>query len=167
MIDETLIGNPTTVVGTTRRVAGDVIVNFQDPPASQVGTIAINARTLRTDTEFRDQSIRGQILQSSQDEFEFINFVPTELIALPQAPVEVGGMVNFQIVGDLTIRGVTRSVTFDTTVTVESKDRIVGFASTVVLYEDFGLTIQAPTNVTDIGDEVTLEIDFVALRVEE
>ncbi len=167
LIDETLAGNPTTVVGTTRRVAGDVIVNFQDPPASQVGTIAINARTLRTDTEFRDQSIRGQILQSAQDEFEFINFVPTELIALSQTPVGVGGMIDFQIVGDLTIRDVTRSVTFDASVTVESEARIFGFASTVVLYEDFGLTINAPPNVADIGDEVILEIDFVALRVEE
>lgn len=167
LIDETLIGNPTTVVGTTNRIAGDVIVNFADPPASQIGTISVNARTLKTDNEFRDQSIRGQILQSSRDEFEFIDFVPTELVTLTTEPVGVGETIDFQIIGDITIKGVTNQATFETQVTVAAEDRIEGFATATVLYEDFEINIQAPPNVTDIGDEVTLEFDFVALLVEE
>lgn len=165
LIDEVLAGNPTTVTATTRRVAGDVIVNFAAPSASQVGTIAINARTFRTDNEFRDNSIRGQILETNTH--EFINFVPIQLNGLPTEPVGVGSMVEFEIVGDLTIKDVTRSVTFNATVTVVSEDRIEGLARTQVLYKDYGITIRTPPLVSDVSDEVILEIEFVALKVDE
>lgn len=166
-INEILLGNSTEVVGTTRQVGGDFIVKFSDPPASQLGEIAINARTLRTDNEYRDQSIRGQILQTGQPDNEFIRFVPVELQLMPTDPVGVGQTIDFDIVGDLTIKGVTNQVTFEASVTIESEDRISGTASTTVLYQDYGINIEAPPNVSGIEDTVTLEIDFVALRVEE
>ncbi len=165
-IDEILVGNPTTVVGTTRQVAGDVIINYTDPAASQMGPIAINARTLKTDNEFRDQAIRGQILKSSQADFEFIEFIPTELTGLPTAPASVGDTFEFQIVGDLTVAGVTREVTFDATVTLTAEDRIEGLATTEILYPDFGISINAPPNVSGISDNIILEIDFIADQVE-
>jgi len=166
-INEVLLGNPTEVIGTTKQVGGDFIINFADPPASQLGEIAINARTLKTDNEFRDQSIRGQILQTGLPENEFIRFVPTELTSMTITPVGVGEIATFDIVGNLTIKGATNLVTFSASVTVESEDRVSGFASTTVLYTDYGINIEAPPNVTDIEDTVILEIDFVADRVEE
>lgn len=166
-INEILLGNPTEVIGTTKQVAGDFIVNFADPPASQLGEIAINARTLKTDNEFRDQSIRGQILQTGVAENEFIRFTPTELTSMTTNPVGVGETVTFDIVGNLTIKGTTNLVTFNATVTIDSEDRISGTASTTVLYADYGINIEAPPNVSGIEDTVILEIDFVALRVDE
>lgn len=164
-INEILMGNPTEVIGVTSSVAGDFIVNFSDPPASQLGEIAINARTLKTDTEFRDQSIRGQILQTSTH--EFIRFVPTEFLALTGDPVSVGDTIAFDIVGDLTIKGTTNTVTFNASVTIDSEDTISGFASTEVLYADYGINIQAPPSVSGIEDNVILEIEFVANQVDE
>lgn len=166
-INEVLLGNPTEVIGITKQVAGDFIVNFADPPASQLGEVAINARTLKTDNEFRDQSIRGQILQTGQSENEFIRFATTEFLSLIGEPVGVGETIAFDVLGDLTIKGITNPVTFNVTVTVESEDRISGTASTSVLYPDFGINIEAPPNVGGIEDNVILEIDFVALAVEE
>jgi Uncharacterized conserved protein len=164
-IDETLLGNRITVVGATARVAGDIIVDFASPAQSQVGVIAVNARTFRTDQEFRDQAVRGQILQTSRPENEFITFEPTSYSGLPAGPAAVGDTLDFQITGNLTVRGVTRQVTFDVSVTVEAEERIRGTATTTILYRDFGIGINAPPTVSDIADEVTLEIDFVALRV--
>lgn len=166
-INEVLIGNPTEVIGITKQVGGDVIVNFADPPASQLGEIAINARTFKTDTEFRDQSIRGQILQTSQAENEFIRFAPTELLSMATDPVSVGETVVFDVVGDLTIKGVTNTVTFNVSVTIESEDRISGTASTQILYPDYDISIQAPAQVSNIEEDVILELDFVALKVDE
>ncbi len=166
-IDEILVGNPFTVVAATNRVAGDIIVHFSDPPASQVGQIAVNARTLKTDNEYRDQSIRGQILQSSRNVYEFINFTPVELLGLPTQPVSMGDTVEFQLVGDLTVKDTTQRLTFAARVTIVSEDRIEGFASTIVKYQDFNLTINAPPTVGGISNDVTLEIDLVALRVQE
>jgi len=167
LIDEILLGEEIVVVGITDDVAGDVIVNFADPAASQLGQISVSARTLKTDQEFRDQSIRGQILESSKDEFEFIDFVPTSLLSLASEPVSMGETVSFEIVGDLTIKGATLEETFQVDVTVVDEDRIEGFATTTVLYADYGITIQQPPSVAGIGEVVTLEIDFVALRVDE
>ncbi len=164
-INEILIGNPTEVIGASNQVAGDFIVNFSDPAASQLGEIVINARTLKTDNEFRDQSLRGQILQTGSN--EFIRFVPTELSAMPTEPVAVGDTVTFDIIGDLTIKGTTNSVTFNTSVTIESEERMSGFASVTVAYGDFGINIQTPPSVSGVDETVILEIDFVALVVEE
>jgi polyisoprenoid-binding protein YceI len=165
-IEEILLGAPTTVIGTTRRVAGDVIVNFANPSQSQVGEIAINVRTLRTDQDFRDQAIRGQILQTTQPGNEFTIFAPTRLIGLPDTPVSIGDTVEFQIEGDLTIKGVTRSVIFDTSVTLAAPDRIEGIARTEIAYADYGITINLPPQVGGVADDLILEIDFVALLVE-
>lgn len=164
LIDEILAGSPNTVIAATRRVAGDVIIDFANPPGSQVGEIAINARTFRTDQEFRDDSIRGHILET--DTHEFIRFVPTAINGLPEAPVSLGDTVAFQIVGDLTVRTVTRSVTFEASITIEDADRISGLARAEALYTDFDITINTPPLVSDVAESLIMEIEFVALRVE-
>lgn len=166
ILDEEILGNPNTVVGTTNRVAGDIIIDFANPASSQLGTIAVNARTLRTDDDFRDQSIRGQILESSQDEFEFITFDPTELVGLPTEPVGVGDEVSFDIVGDLTIRTVTQEVTFAATVTITSEEQISGLASTTVTRTQYELVVETPPNIGNVEEQVTIELEFVANLVE-
>jgi polyisoprenoid-binding protein YceI len=165
-IDETLNGNRITVVGATNQVAGDIVVDFSDPGSSQVGTIRINARTLETDNRFRNDALRARILRSAEDEFEFAEFTPTDLTGLP-ASVEVGDTFEFEIIGDLTVRGTTNSLTFTTTVTVTSAERLDGTATATILYSDFGLVIPDVPSVSDVADEVILEIDFAALLVAE
>lgn len=165
LIDETLSGSEIIVVGATSDVEGDIIVNFSNPMQSQVGEIAVNARTLRTDNEFRDQSLRGLILNTQQ--YEFIRFAPTEFASLTSDPVSVGDTLEFQITGDVTVRDVTRSVPFTVSVTVVSEDRIEGIASSAEIpYADFNLSVRPPPNVSFLGDTVTLELEFVAERVE-
>lgn len=164
-IDEVLRGQPITVVGRTNQVAGDIIVDFASPQLTQVGTVRVNVRTLTTPEEFRNQALRGRILQSAQAQYEFSEFVPAAVSGLP-ATVAVGDTFTFQITGDLTVRDVTNTVTFDATVTVVSEDRIEGLAQVTVLYRDFNLRIPDVSFVTGISDEVLLEIQFVAARVE-
>lgn len=166
-INEILAGNAFEVVGRTKQVAGDVIINYQDPSLSTIGTIAINARTLRTDRNERNDSIRSLILESSKDEYEFIFFEPTELIDAPTESVDVGETVEFQIKGNLTIKDVTREVTFDATITADALDQITGFARTQILYTDFGLSVNPPPLVAGVEEEVILEIEFVAMQVQE
>lgn len=164
-IDEVLRGQPITVVGRTNQVAGDIIVDFASPQLTQVGTVRVNVRTLTTPEEFRNQALRARILQSAQTQYEFSEFVPAAVSGLP-ATVAVGDTFSFQITGDLTVRGVTNTVTFDAAVTVVSEDRIEGLAQVTVLYRDFNLRIPDVSFVTGISDEVLLEIQFVAARVE-
>src|SRR5690606_34155070 len=125
-----------------------------------------NARTLETDDENRTRALRNQILQSRMDDFEYATFVPTSLSGLPEEPVAVGDAVTFQLTGDLTVRNITNSVTFDVTVTLDSNERLQGSASTSTTRAAYELTIPNAPGVANVTDEVTLEIDFVADLVE-
>jgi polyisoprenoid-binding protein YceI len=164
-IEEDFRGERITVVGTTSEVAGDILVDQANPSNSQIGTIRINVRTLRTDQEMRNRAIRSEILESAKDEFEFSEFVPTSISGMPES-VEVGTPFTFTIVGDLTVKDVTKEVTFETTVTPVSEDRLEGLATTTIMYADYVSLPPLPGFVANVGDEVVLELEFVATRVE-
>lgn len=154
---------PGTVVGITDQVAGQVLVNFQTPRESQVGTIRINVRTLETDISDRDDALRGVVLESARPEFEFAEFVPTGIDVAPGA-IRVGNPVRIEVHGDLTVHGMTRSLTFFGAVTFVSPDELHGFLVWAGPWSEFGLFAE-PLLRHFVSDELILEIDFVARRV--
>lgn len=160
LIDEVLNGAPKTVVGVTNQVAGEIAVYPDDPTRSRIGAIRVNARALATDNSFRNRAIKNRILNT--DAYEFVTFTPTELVGLP-ASAGIGESYAFQVVGDLTVRDVTRPVTFDATITPTSETRLEGSATTTILYPDFSLSIPKVPSVASVEDEVILEIEFVAV----
>jgi polyisoprenoid-binding protein YceI len=160
IIDEVLRGSPVTVVGVTDQVAGQIAIDPANPAATQLGEVRINARTLATDNDFRNRAIRNQILDTNT--YEFVTFQPTELVGLPDT-VTVGQPFSFQVVGDLTVKDVTKSVTFDVTVTPVNETRIEGLATTTFPYRDFGVSIPEVPSVDLVADDVTLELAFVAV----
>ena len=163
VIDEVLRGAPKTVVGTTDQVAGQLALDPVDLSSAQVGTIQVNARTLVTDSDFRNRAVKNRILLT--DNYEFVTFTPTEVIGLPETGA-VGETYTFQIAGDLTITDVTRPVTFDAVATATSEAQIEGTATTAFPYTDFELFIPDAPAVDTVDDEVRLELDFVAEAVQ-
>lgn len=162
-LTEELRGQPTTVVGKTTEVAGEILVDMGTPANSKVGVIRINARTLETDSDFRNRAIRGEILESSKSEYEFIDFTPTSISGLP-ASLSVGQEATFQVTGDLKIRDITQSVTFDVTATLASEDRLEGTAKVGVTRGQYDLVIPNAPGVANVSEDVTLQIDFVATK---
>ena len=162
IINEVLNGAPKTVVGTTSQVAGQLAVDPANPTAARVGTIQVNARDLTTDNEFRNRAIKNRILET--DAYELVTFVPTAINGLPEQ-VTLGEEMTFQIVGDLTIRNVTRPVTFDVTLVPVNDTRLEGKATTTLAYADFEIVIPAARAVSAVEDTVTLQLDFVATPV--
>jgi polyisoprenoid-binding protein YceI len=161
IIGEILNGAPKTVIGVTNQVAGQIQIDADDLAATRLGTVQVNARTLTTDNESRNRAIKNRILFT--DQFEFISFTPTELAGLPQS-VSAGEAFRFQITGDLTVRDVTRPVTFEAEVTPISATELRGSAFTTILYKDYGIQIPSVPSVAGVDEEVRLEIDFVARR---
>ncbi len=64
--------------------------------------------------------------------------------------------------GDLTIKGTTRSVTFDVDASWPQQDRIEGTATATVDRTAFGIFIPNAPGVAGVSEEVTLTLDFVA-----
>jgi polyisoprenoid-binding protein YceI len=160
IIDEVLNDAPKTVIGATDQVAGELAIDPEDPTQTRVGIIQVNARDLTTDNDFRNRAVKNQILQT--DQYEFITFTPTEIVGLPESSA-VGEPYTFQMVGDLTIRDVTKQVTFEVTATASTEERIEGTATTTLAYADYGITIPQVRQVAGVSDQVRLELDFVAL----
>lgn len=158
-LDEDLRGVRTTVVGTTDQAAGQIGLNLNDLSSAEVGVIQINARTLETDNRFRNRAIQNRILETGA--YEFITFTPTAVNGLPDS-AEVGEQISFTVQGDLTIRDVTQTVTFDVVATAVSPDQINGAASTTISREAYDLQIPEVPDVANVEDEVELYIDFVA-----
>ena len=161
-VDETVPAG--TAIGTTNQVVGDFIIDFANPSNSQLGTIRINLRTLRTDDPNRDNSIRCCVLLTAQDAYEFTEFVPTSINGLPPQ-ASFGETVVFQVTGDLALRGLTGSVTFDISLTLESDQVIRGSAQTTVNRSDFGILDDEMLAYHGVAQQVTLEFDFVARAV--
>jgi polyisoprenoid-binding protein YceI len=159
IVDEILRGSPNRVVGTTNQIAGQISVNPEQPSDAQVGTILINARTLVTDDNQRNNAIRRFILQT--DEHEFISFTPTAVHGLPNN-ASLGQSYAVQLVGDLTIRDTTAPAVFDATVTPVSANRLEGQAATTIRYADWGITIIQVPFVAGVAENVRLELDLVA-----
>lgn len=160
-INEVLRGAPTTVVGVSKNIGGQIALDLGNPAAAQVGTILINARDFATDNEFRNRAIANEILRTN--EHEFITFEPTAISGLPETAA-IGETYALQITGNLTIAGQTREVTFDAEVTPLSASELQGSAALDILYADFGLTIPFARSVESVEDNVLLELDFIAVQ---
>lgn len=158
-INEVLLGTAQTVVGATQDIRGEILVNPTSPADSSIGVIEINADALITDNERRNQAIRRFILQTA--DYPTIAFTPTTLADMPES-VSVGDRFSFQVSGDLRIREIVQSVTFDVTIEVLSATELSGSAQTVITRSAFELTIPSVPSVTDVSEEVGLELDFVA-----
>ncbi|NDJ53011.1 MAG: YceI family protein [Chloroflexi bacterium] len=158
-IDEVLRGEDVTVVGITNEVSGEITVDFENPSTSSLGPITINADTLMTDADGRNRALRQFILQTGQ--FPEIVFAPTSFDGLPEA-IEFGTEYPISITGDLTIKDVTQTVTFEGTVTPVNESQIEGLAATTILYADYGITIPSVPFVASVEDDVILEFAFVA-----
>lgn len=165
-LQEDLRGVRTEVIGTTSEVAGDIVLDAGNPAASQLGTIRINARTLATDSEFRNRALRSQILKSANDQYEFIEFVPTAINGLP-ATIEVGQTYAFEVVGNLTLVGQTQPVTFTAQAVLASPTSLTGTATTTVTYANWGLSIPNAPGVANVTPDVTLSINFTANQVQQ
>lgn len=158
-MDETLRGLPTTVVGQSRTIAGQIAVNFDNPAASQIGPILINARTLLTENEFRNNAIQNFILET--ETFELITFTPRQISGLPDA-LAPNQPVEMEILGDLTIRDVTQPVTFAAVVTPNGRTQLTGSATATVRRTDFALEIPDAPGVANVGEDILLTIKFAA-----
>ena len=159
-IDEELLGQPKRVEGINGQVAGEVTVNLGDYAQIDFSPITVAANAFITDNDRRNGAINRFVLQTGQ--YSTITFTPTGVENLP-AEIAVGQPFSFQLVGDLTIREITTSVTLEMTVTPVSESELQGSGSVTVLRESYDLSIPSVPSVANVSEDVLLEIDFVAV----
>jgi polyisoprenoid-binding protein YceI len=69
------------------------------------------------------------------------------------------GEVTFQIVGDMTLHGVTRPLTWDASAQFEG-DSVSGQARTSFTFDEFDMDVPSVSVVLSVENDIRLEIDF-------
>ncbi|HEU4989307.1 MAG: YceI family protein [Gemmatimonadota bacterium] len=150
-----------TVKGHFGDVTGTVVVD-EAVPANSKADVTIAVASIDTRDEKRDAHLR------SADFFDVEHF-PTLTFKSKRVDGALGG--DFKLVGDLTIRGVTREVTLNVESAGTAKDpwggeRSAYSATTKINRKDFGLTwnVALETGGVLVGDEVKISLDVQLVK---
>jgi polyisoprenoid-binding protein YceI len=151
----------TKVRGTFNEFEGTAVLDG-DTPASSSARVTIKVHSIDTRNGQRDDHLRSNDF-FSMDEFPEITFVSTGARQVDEN--------TFELTGDLTVKGVTKSVTIPFEYQGAAQDPFgntrVGFeGSTVINRKDFGVNFNAPleTGGVLVSDKVTLEFDISAIK---
>ena len=147
---------PNDAVGTTNNVAGSIVVDQTGAIVPEQSRIAVHAGSLESDSARRDNYVRQNTLETQ--EYPTAEFVVRKAPGLPN-PLPTSGEAQFQVVGDLTIHGVTRQATWEATARFDEQGAMAN-ATTRVALTDFGMTPPRVGPVLSIEDEAQLELDL-------
>jgi polyisoprenoid-binding protein YceI len=148
------------VPGEFRDYDGSFSFDPDKPLASKV-SVVIQAASINTANDMRDKHLQ------SPDFFDVNKFPTLEFVS--KKILKGDGDNQYKVVGDLTIHGVTKSVTLDATYL--GKDtlmgaKIIGFsAATKIDRRDFGLTwskILESGNLM-VGNDVAITLDIAGM----
>jgi polyisoprenoid-binding protein YceI len=151
---------PTDAIGKTQVISGTIAVKPDGTLDAAGSKFTVGLDTLQTDQSMRDNYVRRNVLQTSQ--FPTAVFVPTQISGLP-ASLPTSGSVTFKLTGDMTIRDVTKSITWDVTGTIQG-DQLNATATTQFKFEDFNLSQPHVPVVLSVVDQINLEMDLVLQR---
>lgn len=145
------------VHGGFEKISGKLIFDPADPQSSSV-EVSIDAASINTREAQRDTHLRSA---------DFFDVEKYPALTFKSTRVEGSGG-ELKVTGDLTIHGVTRTVTLDVEgPSEEMKDpwgnaKIGASASTKIKRKDFGLTWNAALEAGGflVGDDVSISLDI-------
>jgi polyisoprenoid-binding protein YceI len=154
----------TNVRGTFEKVHGVVDFNEQDPTRSTLN-VTIDAASINTRSADRDAHLRSA---------DFLNAEVYPHLTFVGRRFEAVDGTHGRIVGDLTIRDVTREVVLDVEYTGTMRSpwgqQAAGFnARTQINRRDFGLTwnVALETGGVLVGDVIKIEIEVELIKQAE
>lgn len=143
--------------GTFNNVAGTIELDRDNPEKSSV-EVDIKTASIDTNHEKRDEHLRGP---------DFFNVEKFPDMTFKSTKVERTGEKTAKVTGNLTMMGVTKPVTLDTTLLaagpypMDKSITAAGFnATTTIKRSDFGMTTYVPM----ISDEVEITISIEARK---
>lgn len=151
---------PTDAIGKTNSVSGSIALDPSGKVVPNISKIAVDLTTLKSDKAMRDHYIQVNTLDTAT--YPNAVFVPTSVQGLTM-PLPTSGQGTFKLLGNLTVHGVTKPVTWDVTATFGAQT-VTGAATTTVTFEDFGMSPPKVGPVLSVQDNLTLTLDFVAAR---
>jgi polyisoprenoid-binding protein YceI len=151
----------TTVKGRFQGVQGGVVWNESDPAASKV-VAEIDATSLVSGSNDRDNHLKSA---------DFLDVEQYPTIRFESVRVVPEGADRARVVGNLTIKDVTRPVELDVRLTGRGRSpwgkEVAGFAATTSINrKDWGLTWNVALEAGGwlVGDRIDISLDFEAVK---
>jgi polyisoprenoid-binding protein YceI len=151
----------TKVRGSFNEFAGTAELDGANPENSRV-QLTIEAASIDTRNAQRDEHLRGN---------DFLAMHEYPRITFTSTGVRQAGETTFEVTGDLTIKGVTNSITIPFELEGAAKDPFgnqrVGFEGSVTINrKDYGVTWNAALEGGGVlvSDKVTLEFEVSAVK---
>ena len=151
----------TKVRGAFNDFTGTAVLDGANP-ANSTAAVTIKAASIDTRNEQRDGHLRSNDFLA-MEEYPKITFVSTG--------VKAAGENEFELTGDLTIKGVTNSITIPFTFEGVATDPFgnvrVGFEGSVAISRgDYGVTWNATleTGGVLVSDKIVLEFEISAIK---
>ncbi|MGI5220502.1 YceI family protein [Nocardia sp. CA-290969] len=151
----------TKVRGSFNEFSGSAYFDIENPENSS-GEVTIQVASIDTRNADRDNHLRG---------LDFLGLDEYPEITFRTTAISPTGPDTFDATGDLTVKGVTRSITIPFTFEGQAADPFgntrVGFeGSTTINRKDFGITWNAAleTGGVLVSDKVVLEFEVSAIK---
>lgn len=156
-IDEVLVSvGKATAVGRTPSVGGSVTVAGSMVTAAQ---ISADLTDITTNDSRRDSAVQRAL---STSRYPNATFVLTQPINVGSAPAD-GQRITVPATGDLTIRGVTKSVTIELQAQLQG-DVLVVVGSAPIVLADYGVAAPTAPVVASVEDEGIFEFQLYLRR---
>ena len=150
--------SPIQAVGYTNSITGGIYIDSLGNPDSN-SILNIDLSSLKSDESNRDNYLKRNSLET--DKFPEAVFEIKDIIGLNTESLMNTGKNDFemQLVGDLTIHGVTKTKTWNITASSES-GKLKGKGSVSFPFSDFDMKIPQLFFIISVEDNITLELDF-------
>ena len=147
---------PSDAVGATNDLTGTMVLDETGKVVAAESKFVVDLRTLKSGRDRRDRYLQRRTLETEL--YPTIELVLTELPGLP-FPLPESGAFSFELVGDMTLHGVTRQIGWQ--VTAEAKDGgFYGTAKTSFTFDAFEMTQPRMAMLLSVADTIRLEYDF-------
>ena len=161
-IREQLVGVdlPNDAVGETKNVSGVIAADSKGNVIPAESKFTVDVSNLTSDKDRRDGFVKRRVLET--DQYPTVTLVPTKITGI-SLPLPTSGTRSFNIIGDLTVRGVTHPTTWKATAQFQPAG-FAGKAATSFTFKDFAIDQPRVPVVLSVADTIKLEIDFSMVK---
>ncbi len=147
---------PSDAIGRTKSITGTIVGKMDGSIVEEESKFMVDLRTLQSDESRRDNFLRNNVLHTNQ--YPNAVFVPKQTEGLPFT-LPPASEVSFKLMGDLTIRNVTKPVAWDVVCRPQGEQGTCT-ATTSFDFPYFGLTQPRVPVVLSVQDTIRLEVDL-------
>jgi hypothetical protein len=161
-VQEQLAGHnlPSDAIGRTNAVTGSILLDAGGKIVPGQSSLEIDLRTLKSDQGMRDSYIQHDPLDTAQ--YPTAKLVPVSTSGMPW-PLPSSGTAKFNLTGDFTVHGTTKSTTWAVSATF-APDTVTGTATTPFLFTDFGMKAPHTMIALSVQNNGVLNLQFTAKR---